>query len=104
MKLKQKSLGDKMKTRATPGPWMVEDYGLNKRIIGGNGNLAVADVAMSADAALIAAAPDLLSALIKCEDIIGMAQLQGKLSDNACSPVNDALVAARKALDKVRGE
>ena len=55
-----------------------------------------------ANAQLIAAAPELLSALQKCEHVIGMATLQGKLSNNALSPVMDALVAARAALDKVR--
>ena len=52
--------------------------------------------------ALVVAAPELLAALEKCENVIGMAQLQGKLSNNALSPVSDALVAARNALDKTR--
>ena len=37
----------------------------------------------------------LVAALKKCENVIGMARLQGKLSDNALSPVNDALIARR---------
>jgi hypothetical protein len=52
--------------------------------------------------ALHVAAPEMLEALKLCENIIGMAHLQGKLDDSAASPVNDALVAARTALDKVR--
>ena len=55
-----------------------------------------------ANARLIAAAPDLLAALKMCEDVIGWARLEGKLSDNALSPVNDALVAAGAAIDKTR--
>jgi hypothetical protein len=43
---------------------------------------------------------DCLAALKQCEHIIGMARLQGKLSDNALSPVNDALLAARAAIAK----
>jgi tRNA C32,U32 (ribose-2'-O)-methylase TrmJ len=44
----------------------------------------------------------LKSALEKCENVIGMARLQGKLSDNALSPVNNALISAHAALDAVR--
>lgn len=55
-----------------------------------------------ANAALIAAAPELLSALEKCANVIGMGRLQGKLSDNPFSPVNDALMAAHAVLDKLR--
>jgi hypothetical protein len=44
----------------------------------------------------------LVAALKQCEDIIGMARLQGKLSDNAQSPVNDALIAARAAIAKAQ--
>lgn len=51
---------------------------------------------------LILAAPELLAALHKCEDVIGNATLQGKLSDNAFSPAMEALIAARAALDKTR--
>ena len=45
---------------------------------------------------------NLLTALEKCEHVIGMEQLRGKLSNNALSPVSDALVAARRALDAFR--
>lgn len=41
----------------------------------------------------------LVEALQKCENVIGMARLQCKLDDSGLSPVNDALVAARKALE-----
>jgi hypothetical protein len=44
---------------------------------------------------------DLLAALKKCEDVIGMARLQGKLSSSPLSPVNDALLAARAVLDQL---
>jgi hypothetical protein len=53
---------------------------------------------------IVRAAPRLLEALNKCEDVIGMARLQGKLSNNALSPVNDALIAAHDVLDELRGE
>ncbi len=44
----------------------------------------------------------LLTALRKCEDVIGMAQLRGQLTDNAFSPVSEAVVSARRALNLVR--
>jgi len=53
------------------------------------------------------AVPDILAALKLCENVIGMAQIQGKLSDNPLSPVSpvkDALIAARAALDKARSD
>ncbi len=53
-------------------------------------------------AQLFAASPYLLEALKKCEDVIGMATLTGKLSDNAFSQPMEALIAAREALDKTR--
>ena len=56
----------------------------------------------AANLVLIAAAPELLEALKLCENVIGMATLQGKLSDNPLSPTWDALRAARDVLDKLR--
>ncbi len=53
-------------------------------------------------ARLIAAAPALLDALVKCENVIGFARLQSKLSDSPM--VNNALKAARAAIDATRGE
>jgi len=46
---------------------------------------------------------ELVAALNKCEDVIGMARLHGKLSDNALIAVNDALIAVHGVLDKTRG-
>lgn len=47
---------------------------------------------------------ELLEAVKKCEDAIGFARLTGKLSNSGLSPVNDALVSARTALDHIRVE
>lgn len=58
--------------------------------------------AIKAAVKLANAAPAAIEALKKCEDVIGMARLQGKLSNSGLSPVNDALIAARNVLDSVR--
>ena len=47
-------------------------------------------------------AGEMKNALEKCENIVGMARLQGKLDGNALSPVNDAIIEARQALEKAR--
>ena len=49
------------------------------------------------------AADELLEALMKCENVLGLARAQGKLSNNGFSPVSDAIIAARRAIDKTRG-
>ena len=104
----------KTQTQHTRGPWNVGDDSPNEyegpTIENADNVIAVIlidDINDSspeerANARLIAAAPDLLAALKMCEDVIGRARLEGKLSDNALSPVNDALVAARAAIDKTR--
>ena len=43
----------------------------------------------------------LRNALNLCEHVIGMARLQGKLDNSGLSPVNDALLAARAALESM---
>lgn len=101
-----------MNTKHTPGPWtMAAPKGnLTAWAIESAMQHPVAWVAQTladnriddANARLIAAAPELLAALEKCENVIGMARLQGKLSDNPFDPVNDALLAARAVLDKLR--
>ena len=64
------------------------------------------DAIAQANAALLAHCfnhfQEVVAALNKCEDFIGMEVLRGKLSDNPFSPQMKALIAARKALDNVR--
>jgi len=90
----------------TPGPWRTTGMIVFAQRNPGGRKTYIADASQDAglqpsmaNAKLIAAAPDLLKALEQCEHVIGMARLQGKLSDDACS---EALIAARKALDKLR--
>jgi hypothetical protein len=100
-----------MKTQHTPGKWTATETGIYGEHLNGHGNFYICALPFpsepptptdAANLALIAAAPDLLAALKLCENVIGMAQLEGKLSNNALSPVQDALNAARAALDKTR--
>jgi hypothetical protein len=98
----------------TAGPWQVVKLDDDVYIQKGNGTKENSGQALlariqrsgeqqKANASLIAAAPELLEALKQCENIIGMARLQGKLSDNALDPVNDALLLARSAISKAEG-
>ncbi len=109
-------------SKATARPWQcapagaqMEKYSQSFAIIEkGKPNLIAglfADVnggeeTAKANAALIVRAVNsyepLVAALNLCENVIGMAVLQGKLSDNALSPQWDALRAARKCLDAAR--
>jgi hypothetical protein len=98
---------DEMKQTYTPAPWKVTDDGKNQTPTIKASYQFICKIkdtlgagTTNANARLIAAAPELLEALLKCEDVIGMARLQGKLSDNALSPVNDALITARAAIAK----
>ena len=97
----------------TPGPWKVfNSFGLrslkswhisaDEKKARPVATIADIDDSDRHNANLIAAAPELLAALEKCENVIGFSTLQGKLSGNPFSEASEALVAARKALDKVR--
>lgn len=101
-----------MNTKYTPGPWEIGQFpdgfklevrandGLVATVRGASGTKAMT----RANARLIAAAPEMLEALNKCEDVIGTAVLHGHLIDNPHSPVWEALREARAAIDKTRGE
>lgn len=84
----------------TPGPWLLPEepneyqYG----IIALNPTKFVASVTGGANARLIAAAPELLEALVICEDVI--ARAGGCSSDMRL----DAVEKARTAIAKARGE
>lgn len=102
----------------TPLPWRIEDdnsFTTTKAIVSDAldqyGQISVigavwpggfSDETKEANAAFIVRAVNshekLVKALEACENVIGMARLQGKLSDNGLSPVSDALILARNAL------
>lgn len=89
-----------MTRKHTPGPWRLEPSWLetdNPYVVADNGKIFpyvefVADVALEADARLIAAAPDLLAAcekaMIECCDLIG----------------TEAGIALEAAIAKAKGE
>ena len=45
---------------------------------------------------------ELREALAACENIIGRARMEGKLDNSGLSPVNDALIKARAALENCK--
>lgn len=104
------------KPKFTSGPWRKMAWGETISIDGaeimglaflnprGNHNAGIPSAEDSANASLISAAPEMYEALRQCENVIGMARLQGKLSDSGLSPVNNALLAARAALKKAEGQ
>jgi len=99
---------ERLLTEITPLPWIARQNFIGieapaRQLVAethGEGQTLVHNAAYLTLAANIL--PEMIAALEKCEDVIGGARLQGILSNNAFSPVNAALIAARTALDKTR--
>ena len=89
-----------MTTTHTPGPWATYiNGGKDGWIANAEGDLiacAVRDDTMAANARLIAAAPDLLAVAEMLDRIAGQVPFTG--------PFHDAIVAARAAIAKAKGE
>ena len=50
-------------SKNSPGPWILKRHAMNHQTLSRNGSGLIADIHIDADAALIAAAPELLAAL-----------------------------------------
>lgn len=89
------------KTKFTPGPWRTEDRGLKHVIVGSNnwqvGALRQTPKLNRADAALIAAAPELYEALEKVIRINGS-------TGGPEAVLKELKFIAEQALAKARGE
>ena len=79
-----------MTTKHTPGPWRVNP-GANE-VRGADWNVIVADVGIDADAHLIAAAPDLLTAL------------EAMVRSDSWADADVKMVNARAAIAKAKGK
>lgn len=98
-----------MTTQHTQGPWHVttNQHGhwiYDKKgylVSNASGNIYETNAAIEANARLIAAAPDLLEALLLCECEISMHK--GLAWSNA-EAVNDAIAKARTAIAKAKGK
>ena len=72
----------------TAGPWRVNPGAGEVR--GGDWNVIVADVASDADARLIAAAPDLLDAVVRLLDAVARGDHKAKAIDAARAAIAKA--------------
>jgi hypothetical protein len=97
--------------KRTPGPWAKETDSINSILIVDSDQVEVCGIIATNDedllterewhnASLIAAAPDLLKALIKVRDLIDGVFLV-ESSDKEC--ISEAITAADAAINKARG-
>lgn len=98
-----------MSAKHTPGPWAIDGCGSlgNLDVIYGSGRITmmecendeISDDELFANAALIAATPDLLEALDRAEAFIS-----GFEDDDTQEGVTEMLAAIRVAIAKAKGE